>query len=143
MDFVVVGVDGSEQGETALRFAAEEAALRKARLRVVCAWEVPIDSSMGVGLVPGMVQSLSDEAEEIVKSAIGRVQELQPSVECESRAVGGRAGTVLLEEAQGAVLLVVGSRGRAELAGMLLGSVSSHLVHHPPCPVTVVPRTAI
>jgi nucleotide-binding universal stress UspA family protein len=98
---------------------------------------------MGVGLVPGMVQSLSDEAEEIVKSAIGRVQELQPSVECESRAVEGRAGTVLLEEAQGAVLLVVGSRGRAELAGMLLGSVSSHLVHHPPCPVTVVPRTAI
>jgi nucleotide-binding universal stress UspA family protein len=143
MDFVVVGVDGSDEAETALRFAAEEAALRKARLRVVCAWEVPIDSSMSIGLVPGMMQSLLDEAEEIAKAAIGRVQELQPSVECEARAVEGRAGTVLLEEAKGAVLLVVGSRGRGELAGMLIGSVSSHLVHHPPCPVTVVPRTSI
>jgi nucleotide-binding universal stress UspA family protein len=143
MDFVVVGVDGSDQAETALRFAAEEAALRKARLHVVCAWEVPIDSTMSVGLVPGLIQGLLDEAEDIVKSATGRVEELQPSVKCESRVVEGRAGTVLLEEAQGAVLLVVGSRGRGELAGMLLGSVSSHLVHHSPCPVTVVPRTAI
>ena len=143
MDFVVVGVDGSEQAETALRFAAEEAALRKARLRVVCAWEVPIDSSMSVGLVPGLMQSFGDEAEEIAKAAIGRVEELQPSVACEPRVVEGRPASVLLDEAQGAVLLVVGSRGRGELAGMLLGSVSSHLVHHPPCPVTVVPRTSI
>jgi nucleotide-binding universal stress UspA family protein len=143
MDYLVVGVDGSDQAEAALRFAAEEAALRKAVLRVVAAWEVPMDSTMSVGLVPGMMQSLSDEAEEVVKSAIGRVQELQPSVKCESRVVEGRAGTVLLEEARGAVLLVVGSRGRGELAGMLLGSVSNHLVHNAPCPVTVVPRTAI
>jgi nucleotide-binding universal stress UspA family protein len=143
MSFVTVGVDGSEQAETALRFAAEEAALRKARLRVVCAWEVPIDSTMSVGLVPGLMQGLLDEAEEIAKAAIGRVEELEPSVTCESRVVEGRAGTVLAEEARGAALLVVGSRGRGALAGMLLGSVSDHLVHHPPCPVTVVPRTSI
>ena len=140
---MVVGADGSEQAETALRFAAEEAALRKARLRLVCAWDVPMDTTMSVGLTTGLVEGLSAEAEEIVKAAIGRVQELQPSVVCEARVVEGRADTVLLEEAQGAVLLVVGSRGRGGLAGMFLGSVSSHLVHHPPCPVTVVPRTSI
>jgi nucleotide-binding universal stress UspA family protein len=143
MDFVVVGADGSEQAENALRFAAEEAALRKARLRVVCAWDIPMDTTMSVGLTPGMFEGLSAEAEEIVKAAIGRVQELQPSVVCEARVVEGRAEAVLLEEAQGALLLVVGSRGRSGLASALLGSVSSHLVHHAPCPVTVVPRTSI
>ena len=64
-------------------------------------------------------------------------------VKCEPRVIEGHLGSVLLEEARGAVLLVVGSRGRGEFAGMLLGSVSHQVLHHAPCPVTVVPTDAI
>jgi nucleotide-binding universal stress UspA family protein len=141
MGIIVVGVDGSEHGEAALRFAAEEAALRSARLRVVCAWEVPTTAGMSVGLIPGLLESLREEAEAIVQSAIARVEELRPSVSCEPRVVEGHAGSVLLDEARGTTLLVVGSRGRGDFTGLLLGSVSHQVLHHAPCPVVVVPQT--
>ena len=142
MGVVVVGVDGSEHGEAALQFAAEEAVLRGASLRVVCAWEFPMNLTADIGLVPGLMQRFAEEGEEIVREAVARVAELRPSVACEPRAVEGHAGSVLLDEARGAILLVVGSRGRGELAGVLLGSVSHQVLHHAPCPVTVVPTAA-
>lgn len=147
MSFVVVGVDGSKHGEAALRFAAEEAALRGLPLHIVCAWELPAlefptDAVSSAELLPGLLRSMGDEADGIVQEAIARVKELQPSVLCESRVVEGHAGSVLLDQAKGAVLVVVGSRGRGELAGMLLGSVSHQVLHHASCPVTVVPDRA-
>jgi nucleotide-binding universal stress UspA family protein len=143
MGFVVVGVDGSENGDVALRFAAEEAAMRGVRLRVVCAWEVPVTSAMSVGLVPGMLEGFRDEADVVVKKAIALARDLAPSLSCEPRVVEGHAAAVLLEEAREATLLVVGSRGRGEIAGMLLGSVSRQILNHARCPVTAVPRAAI
>ena len=140
MGFVVVGVDGSRHAAAALRFAAEEAVMRKAQLRVVCAWEVPIESTMSVGLVPGLMRSFGDEAEGIVQEAIVKAKKLQPSISCEPRVVEGHPDSVLVDEAKGATLLVVGTRGRGELAGMLLGSVSRQVLHHATCPVTVVPK---
>lgn len=140
---MVVGVDGSEHGEAALQFAAQEAALRGVHLRVVCAWEVPANVAMSVGLVPGLMRSFGDEADGIVQAAVARARELQPSVFCEPRVIEGHPGSVLLEEARGAILLVVGSRGRGEFEGMLLGSVSHQVLHHAPCPVTVAPTDAI
>jgi nucleotide-binding universal stress UspA family protein len=125
-----------------MRFAAEEAALRNAVLRVVCAWEFPTNAMADAGMVPELMRSFAEEAERIVREAVARVGELQPSVSCEPRVVEGHAGSVLLHEARGAVLLVVGSRGRGGFAGMLLGSVSHQVLHHAPCPVTVVPQSA-
>lgn len=143
MDVVVVGVDGSEQAGAALEFAAEEAALRGALLRVVCAWEVPAQAAMSVGLVPELMRSFGDEADGIVQAAVARVAELRPSVSCEPRVVEGHPGSILIDEAQGAILLVVGSRGRGDIAGILLGSVSHQVIHHGPCPVTVVPKDVV
>ncbi len=58
------------------------------------------------------------------------------------RALQGAPGPVIVEacEEAGADLLVAGSRGYGPVLRVLLGSVSTHLAHHAPCPVLVVPR---
>lgn len=139
MSVVVVGVDGSEHGDEALEFAAEEAELRGATLRVVCAWQFPSSMTMDMGLVAGVFEGFREEAELIVADAVKTVQERHPSLSCEPRVVEGHAVDVLLHEAQNAKLLVVGTRGRGGIAGLFLGSVSQHVLRQAPCPVTVVP----
>ena len=121
---ILVGVDGSNYSEAALELAAEEASLRRARLLVVFAWEPP-------GGLPG-------EAELIAQWAVARVAELQPEVACEGKAIEGHPVAVLLKEAEGANMIVVGSRGRGGFTGLLLGSVSQQVVHHAQCAVVVV-----
>lgn len=143
MDLVVVGVDGSEHGDAALVFAAEEAALRKAALRIVCAWQTPAGMTMEAGVVPGVFESFREEAGTIVREAADKVSESYPEVSVELKVVNGHPVTGLLAESRDAALLVVGSRGRGELAGMLLGSVSHHIIHQAHCPVTVVPRPSL
>ncbi len=86
------------------------------------------------------MRAMSDDADSVVQAAVAQVKGLQPSVRCESRVVEGHAGSALLEQAKGAVLIVVGSRGRSDFAGILLGSVSHQVLHHASCPVTVVPH---
>jgi nucleotide-binding universal stress UspA family protein len=144
MSFVVVGVDGSKHGEAALRFAAEEAALRNARLRIVYAWqfpaiEFPTDVVASADALPGLMRAMSDDADGVVQAAVALVKQIQPSVSCEPRVVEAHAGSALLDQGRGAALIVVGSRGRSDFAGMLLGSVSHQVLHHASCPVTVVP----
>lgn len=142
MKTIVVGVDGSKHGGAALGFAAEEAALRAARLLIICAWEFPMTIAPA-GVYPAEAfESLRDDAETIVRAAVARVAELQPLVACEGKAVEGQPAAILLKEAQDADMIVVGSRGHGGFASLLLGSVSQQVVHHAPCPVVVVRSTA-
>jgi nucleotide-binding universal stress UspA family protein len=138
MKTIVVGIDGSEHGEAALAFAAEEAALREAHLLIVCAWENPMVVSP-MGFCPAeMFEGLAENARSIAEAAVARVAELQPLGTCEGKAVEGHPAAVLLKEAEQANMIVVGSRGRGGFASLLLGSVSKRVVHHAPCPVVVV-----
>lgn len=139
MKTIVVGVDGSECGNAALEFAVEEAALRGASLRVVCAWEPSSWAYIGTVAVPYDVYSrYREHAEAVVGKAVARVTELEPAIACEGRVVMGQPGQVLLEESRDAALLVVGSRGHGRVASPLLGSAGQRVVHHAPCPVVVV-----
>lgn len=142
MKTIVVGVDGSEQGEAALGFAAQEAALRGARLLIVCAWEIPMMiEPVGVYSTEsfeGLRDNAQSIAEGIVRAAVARVAELQPGITCEGRAVEGQPAAVLLEEAKDTDMVVVGSRGRGGFTSLLLGSVSQQVVHHAACPVVIV-----
>jgi len=138
METIVVGVDGSEQGEAALAFAAKEAALRGARLLVISVWEAPAMVAPIVGYPPDPLEAYRESAESIAQAAVARVAELQPSVACEGKAVKGHPAEVLLKEAERADMIVVGNRGRGGFASLLLGSVTQHLVHHAQCPVVVV-----
>jgi nucleotide-binding universal stress UspA family protein len=142
LETIVVGVDGSECGSKALEFAAAEAALRGARLRVVSAWRIPAEVfAGGFVTVPGDTFDIYRVgAEEIVGQAVATVQRLQPGVECEGAALEGQPADVLIQQAAGAGLLVLGNRGLGGFSSLLLGSVSQQVVHHAPCPVVVVPR---
>ncbi len=139
MEEIVVGVDGSESAELALDFAAEEAAARGALLRVIYAWEVPPPDQDGIPGEPEVFASQQRMAMEIVENAVHRVHELQPDVRCDGELLHGRPQTVLVEQARGAAMVIVGRRGRGGLASILLGSVGQHVVNSACCPVVVVP----
>jgi nucleotide-binding universal stress UspA family protein len=138
---IVVGVDGSDPADAALEFAAREAALRDAPLRVVCAWEVPPVVYAG-GFAPGLDQSTIDGfregAEKVVQDAVARAKKLEPTIACEGKTAQGQPADVLLDEGRRAGLMVVGNRGRGGFKSLLLGSVSQQVVHYASCPVVVV-----
>ncbi len=132
---VVVGVDGSDCGTRALEFAAHEAAFRGALLHVVSAYEdAPFTTPWPV--VPLVLDQVSAAA--AVDESLARVQEIEPAIVSKGEIRYGLAGRVLVSLSQNATVLVVGSRGRNELASLLLGSVSEYCVHHAAPPVTVV-----
>ena len=80
MGTIVVGVDGSVGARTALEFAAREAALRKARLRIVCAWDMSPAVYVG-GFAPGLDQGTIDGfregAEAVAREAVEAARLLQ------------------------------------------------------------------
>lgn len=138
MSRIVVGVDGSACGELALRWACEEAELRGATLRVVAAYE-------GVGAEADQLAAMDDleqrarrEAEQVLDLAVAEVARQHPGLPVERAAVDGDPPDVLVEEAREADLLVVGSRGRGGVAGLLLGSVSQACVQQAQGAVVVV-----
>ena len=147
---IVVGVDGSEAAQAALRFAAEEAKIRSARLVAVHAWTyIPAPAvgdpgllAMPEGDMPGMIDAQREAAERGLEHAIEEAFDGRPPVEIEPRLVDDEAADSLVDAAADADLVVVGSRGRGDFKSALLGSVSSHVVHHAPCPVVVVKAPA-
>jgi nucleotide-binding universal stress UspA family protein len=77
-----------------------------------------------------------------VSNALSRIHQLEPDVVTKGEHIHGFAGKVLVEASKGASLLVVGSRGRGEVASLILGSVSEHCLHHvDECPITIVRHT--
>jgi nucleotide-binding universal stress UspA family protein len=139
---IVVGVDGSEAGQAALRWAIEEGALRGAVVRPIHAWMVPVMASP-VGVLP-----VSVDHDEIQASAAERLREWveearavvpHKDVAVEAATMEGTSAAALLEASRGADLLVLGGRRHGALAGLLLGSVSYQCTHHATCPVALVP----
>jgi nucleotide-binding universal stress UspA family protein len=136
---IVVGVDGSEASKDALRWALEEARLRQSSLRAVYAWLYP--QIGGRGYIPSELldpELLRKTAQERLDALVGEVAGESPGVELERVVDEGPAARVLVEAAEEAELLVVGSRGHGGFAGLLLGSVSQQCAHHAPCPVVIV-----
>lgn len=133
---VVVGVDGSEGSQAALRWAADYARRCDARLQVIGAWQFP---AMYYGYAVALPEDdLAGETRRLVQQTVLEVLGADPDVPAETKIVQGPAGQVLVDAAESADLLVVGSRGHGAFAGMLLGSVSNHAVHHATSPVVVV-----
>lgn len=137
---VVVGVDGSACGRKALGFAAYEARVRGCPLVVLRAWSVttaPQPEGTGPGAVPPLA-AFESAVESAVRDEVADVLGEDPGCEVVVRPVHDSAGDVLVEASEHAVLVVVGSRGHSAVAGLLLGSVSDHLVRRAHGPVAVV-----
>ncbi|MEU8254832.1 universal stress protein [Micromonospora inaquosa] len=134
---VLVGVDGSESSRLAVGFGADEAALRDVPLVLV-----HIDPPEGDRAVPEEIEesqaASQAEAVRLLADASGAVRAEHPDLvvrEHPVRAAGAAQG--LIEASGAAALLVVGTRGRAGFAGLLLGSVSQAAIQHAHCPVLV------
>ena len=137
---IVVGVDGSECAKAALRWAMTQARLTGASVEAVHAWHAPGTSGAGYGwaTAASVGDTFDAEAAKVLDETIAEVSaHLDHPVEVLARAMPGPPSQVLLHAADGASLLVVGSRGRNGLTGMLLGSVSRHCAEHAPCSVVV------
>jgi nucleotide-binding universal stress UspA family protein len=139
MERIVVGIDGSSAAQEALEWAIEEARRRDAVVEVVYAWHEPF--VVGYDYLGELeAGGFETEAEGILDAAIAAVD--TTGVTVERKVMPGRPSQVLVEEAKGAALLVVGSRGRGGFSGLLLGSVSQQVSHHSPCPVVIIPAAA-
>lgn len=137
---VVVGIDGSADGQAALMLAAAEADRTGADLVVVHAWEEP---SLVTGLEylgGAYVEDLLQQAQAVLDEAVHGVREQHPDLRVHGRVEHGRPADRLLHAARDAALVVVGCRGRQGLARVLLGSVSHGVVLHAPVPVMVARR---
>lgn len=132
---LVVGVDGSDSALRALDWAVDEAALHGLPLQVVHASTWERYEGMAQGPERPGEQVL---AEGIATSAAEAARCRQPDVEVCAEVVADEAVTALLRAGHYASVLVLGSRGRGEIAGLLLGSVGQAVAARARCPVIVV-----
>ncbi len=139
---VVAGVDGSTRSATAVAWAIEEAGPRGqvTAVRAYGVGDLWHDQYSAVAPTPAQ-----RDAAELAALEAG-VSDLLQATEGEHAdvhrlSVGGEAGPALVEQAAGADLLVVASRGRGEFRGLVFGSVALYCVLHAPCPVLVVRPT--
>jgi nucleotide-binding universal stress UspA family protein len=132
---IVVGVDGSAVSKDALAWAAGQARLSSAELLAITAWRPPVTYGYPLDYSDVDFESAArKKLEQIVEEVLGA----EPSVAVVTRVAEGHPAQVLVDAAEGASLLVVGSRGLGAFAGMLLGSTSQHCVQHAPTPVVVI-----
>jgi nucleotide-binding universal stress UspA family protein len=137
---IVAGVDGSPCSVWALRWAVRQARLTGGSVEAVFAWEYPT-SYGGYGWVPyGFAEGTDFEeaAEHILADSISQATGPDDPVSVRPIVVRGNPAQVLLDAAEDADLLVVGSRGRGGFTAALLGSVAQHCVYHAGCPVVVI-----
>jgi nucleotide-binding universal stress UspA family protein len=131
---IVVGVDGSAISEAAVAFAYEEASWRGLGLTVLHAWQM---ARMPVTFdVPQATREAAEER--VLAEALAGWSEKYPDVRVMSKLVLDHPARALMEEAMGAVLLVVGSHGRGRFAEMVLGSVSQVVLRHASTSIAIV-----
>ncbi len=139
----VVGIDDSEGSRAALRWALRNAHSTGSAVVVVHAYESSIAwIDVGSKEAPRMAEHDREHAEtaahRIVEETLDAVDSDLRSVPVTVLAILGDPSKALLDAAQDADLLVVGSRGRGGFAGVLLGSVSQRAAQHAQCPVVIV-----
>lgn len=142
---IVVGTDGSDTAKTAVRRATMLAKAHAARLHIVVAYDPRLTPEFAKAAKALEEQawraSPGEQAEQVVQEAANGAEAAGVSVQAHVEI--GDAANALIEvaEAEGAELIVVGSKGLASVARFLLGSVPSKVAHHAHCDVLIVRTT--
>ena len=136
---IVVGIDGTDQPSCALKKSIAEARVWGARVTAVSAVPIAAGPSVMAWTPTGVDHSallaqVRDGMDAAIEAALGG-DDLRVS----RHALDGSAPSLLIEFSTAVDLIVVGTRGRGGLAGVLLGSTSQTVLHHSTCPVMVVP----
>lgn len=137
---VIVGVDGAQDSVRALRWAAEYARAHEAPLHALAVFDVP--TVFGPYAMAGWENSTDLERNARSMLADTVRETLGEDAQVEEHVARGHPAAALVAASHDARLVVVGSRGRGGFAGLLLGSVSQHVVAHAQCPVVVMPHSA-
>lgn len=139
MGKIVVGVDGSSGSREALRWAFAEAQLRNATLEAVIVWQYPITTSLPTFGAMSAPEDFQTEARSTLIAILADegITAAAP-IPVTTLVAEGNPARALLDAAEDAELLVVGSRGHGGFTGVLVGSISQQCVHHSKCPVVVV-----
>lgn len=131
---IVVGADGSERSIAALHWAADYARMTHGRLKIVTGYTIPIT------IFPVPTYTDADyhrDATAVLDRTIASVGDALQGLEVNAHAIQVRPPLALLNAAQDADLVVIGSHGFGGFPGMHLGSTASFMVHHSPCPVVI------
>ena len=141
---VVVGVDGSALSERAVEHAVAEAVAADAPLLAVHAWLLPQVGGPELAAYGAVDETEHRRAHDVhaalLAESLAGWADKHPDLRVEQRVLEDHTGHALVAASRGARLVVVGSRGRGGFRGLLLGSVSSAVVHHADCPVMVCHR---
>jgi nucleotide-binding universal stress UspA family protein len=134
---IVVGVDGSEGGERALRWAAGEADRRGGTVEAVTAWTWDgIDTGLATPTNPSEAEA---HARQALTRTVTAVNTVYPKVAIAAETVRARPAAALTRAARDADVLVLGSHGHSRLHHAVVGSVTEECIRAATCPVVVVP----
>lgn len=139
MERIVVGIDGSKNSRAALDFAIDEARLRGAAVEAVMAWHRPYTGDAWTVAIPVDIEAMERAYEEELDAIVDAARTDGLTSPVTTVVVESSPAQALLDRADGAGLLVVGSRGHGGFVGLLLGSVGNQVAAHAPCPVVIVP----
>jgi nucleotide-binding universal stress UspA family protein len=141
---IVTATDGSEASLRAVEWAAKEAVLRGAPLRIVSAAELlpRMIGSHGASDYDTVTDVLRKDRDRALAAGADRAAKTAPGLLIDTDQLTGAPAQAVTESGSGAMMLVVGSRGVSEFAAMILGSVSRYAAIHAPCPVVVVREQA-
>ena len=136
---IVAATDGSEESLRAVEWAAREAVLHSAPLRIVSAGSLPRTASLQLkperDVVLGFVCEHRDRA---LAAAVARAAEMAPGLLISTHPLEGPPARAVTGSGSGALMLVVGSRGIGAFTATVLGSVARYAADHACCPVVVV-----
>ncbi len=137
---LVAATDGSEESLRAVDWAAREAVLRGAPLRIVSAPALlpRMVGSRGQSQYETVSDHIRDVSDDALSAGAARAAKIAPDLPIDTDHLAGPPAEAVTGTGSGALMLVVGSRGVGAFAAMILGSVSRYAATHADCPVVVV-----
>ena len=133
---VVVGIEGSANTDTVLGCAIEEASLRRAGLLLVHSFTISLERHhLDARGYADAVAEGRDHGQALLDAAVEQLANDAPDLTVTVRLTDRSAAHQLVDASTSAQLVVVGSHGACQVAGLLVGSTAHALIHHSSCPV--------